>query len=154
MEVLFEILIHILGQSFGVGIVVAIDKFVVRRRDAIVRGVRRLQAILSIPPCLSLVSDTAPGITDETLRFGTEMNVYLGMVWHFLFLAVVVAGKVKSLWGLVTGLVVPACFIISVWFYFIRARWAFDRGERDEFEKGSGENPGLQRSIAGVLGVR
>ncbi|TGJ88233.1 hypothetical protein E0Z10_g565 [Xylaria hypoxylon] len=153
MEELFAFLIHILYQGVAVGIVVAIDKFVVRRRDAIVRTVRRLQATLSIPPCLSVVSDTAPGVTDESLRHGTELAVFLGLGSHVLFIAVAMTGKVKSLWGLVAGVVVPACVTISVWIYFICARQRFDGGERDTLDKGNGDNPGLRRSIGGMLGV-
>lgn len=153
MEILFEFFMHALCQCLGVGIVVAIDRLVVRRRHAIVRIVHRLQAILSIPACLSLVSETAPGITDESLRRGIELAAYLAFISPFPFIVLAVAGKGKSLWGLVAGIAGPACAIISVWIYFIRARQAFDRGKRDALVKGGGDNPGLRRSIACVMGV-
>lgn len=73
-----------------------------------------------IPPCLSVVSDTAPGITDESLRLGTEMTVFFGSGSFALFVAVTIVGKAKRLWGLVVGIVIPACVTISVWIYFIR----------------------------------
>ncbi|RYC61787.1 hypothetical protein CHU98_g4441 [Xylaria longipes] len=61
-----------LWKGVMLGIVAAVDKLVVQRRAAIVPKVRRLQSILKIPLCLSVVSDTAPGVTDKSLRFGTE----------------------------------------------------------------------------------
>ncbi|KAI1158453.1 hypothetical protein F5B18DRAFT_87496 [Nemania serpens] len=150
MEELVSFSMYIVYQSMCVGIIVAIDKFVVRRRDAIVQTVRRLQAILRIPSCLSVVSDTAPGITDESLRFGTELSVFLGIMSHVLFVSVVVAGKVKSPLGLITGIVIPAFVTIFVWIDLIRARQAFDRGERDVFDKDNVDNPGLRRALLAV----
>ncbi|GAW21434.1 hypothetical protein ANO14919_109530 [Xylariales sp. No.14919] len=148
-----DLFMDILCRGLGVAIVVATDKFVVRRRDAIVQTVRRLQATFNIPPCLSVVSDTAPGITDESLRHGTEMAVFFGIGSLALFVAVAVVGQAKSLWGLVAATVIPACATIFVWIYLICARHRFDQGERDTFEDCSGNNPGLWRSIGGMLGA-
>ncbi|KAI0967325.1 hypothetical protein F4678DRAFT_249152 [Xylaria arbuscula] len=148
-----ELFMEILYRGLSVGIVVAIDRFVVRRRDTIVPTVRRLQVILHIPLCLSVVSDTAPGITDESLRRGTEMAVFLGMGSLSLLAVTVIIGKGESLWRLVVAIAFPVCVTISIWIYLIRARSRFDRGERDTFENRSKNNPGLQRSIGGVLGV-
>ncbi|KAI0459043.1 hypothetical protein F5B21DRAFT_457021 [Xylaria acuta] len=54
-----------LWKCMLLGIVTAVDKFVVQRCDTIVQGVRQLQAILNIAPCLSVISDTAPGVTEN-----------------------------------------------------------------------------------------
>ncbi|KAH9995328.1 hypothetical protein F4779DRAFT_636653 [Xylariaceae sp. FL0662B] len=152
MEELFaKLFSFVLWKCMGVGIVVAVDKFVVQRRDAIVRRVRQLQAILNIPPCLSVVGDTAPGVTDESLRFGAEMTAFLGLASLGIFGVVAVLGKVKSLWGFITGIVVPVCVMTMIWIYFISARRRFDQGERDTYAEGTGENQGLRRSINSVL---
>ncbi|KAI1293906.1 hypothetical protein F5Y03DRAFT_328565 [Xylaria venustula] len=148
-----ELFMEILCRGLSVGIVVAIDKLVVQRRAAIVRTVRRLQTTLHIPPCLSVVSDTAPGITDESLRLGTEMAVFLGAASLSLLAVTVMIGKGESFWRLVVAIAFPICVTISIWIYFIRARCRFDQGERDTFENRDKNNPGLQRSIGGVLGV-
>ncbi|KAI0186066.1 hypothetical protein EV127DRAFT_501785 [Xylaria flabelliformis] len=149
MEDLFAIFVQFLWQGISVGIVIAIDKYVVRRRDSIVQTVRRLQATLSIPPCLSVVSDTAPGVTDQSLRNSTELIVFFGLSSLALFVIVVIIGKVKSLWGLFAGVVIPACVTIFVWTYLICARRRFDREERDTFDK---EN-GLRISILAISGA-
>ncbi|KAI1358835.1 hypothetical protein F5Y08DRAFT_350405 [Xylaria arbuscula] len=125
--------IDILNRGICVGIVVAIDKFVVQRRDTIVPIVRRLQAALHIPHCLSVVSDTAPGITNDSLRWGTLMAVAFGIPSTTLAVSVVF-WKGESLSGLVVAVVVQVLCIIFVWGYFMRARYRFDQGERDTFE--------------------
>ncbi|RYC53988.1 hypothetical protein CHU98_g12221 [Xylaria longipes] len=102
-----DFFVEILCRGLCVGIIVAIDKFVVRRRDAIVQTVRRLQATLHIPPYLSVVSKTAPGITDESLRHGTEMAVLFGIGSLAIFAVLVIIGKAKSLWRLVAAIVIP-----------------------------------------------
>ncbi|TRX88209.1 hypothetical protein FHL15_010898 [Xylaria flabelliformis] len=140
---------QILCQGIGVGIIIAIDKYVVRRRDSIVQTVRRLQATLRIPPCLAVVSDTAPGVTDQSLRYVTELAVFFGLSSLALFVVVVMIGKAKSLWGLVAGVVVPACVTIFIWTYLICTRRRFDRGERDTFDK----EDGLRISIRSMLGT-
>ncbi|KAI0506271.1 hypothetical protein F5B22DRAFT_650829 [Xylaria bambusicola] len=145
-----ELFFGILYRGLSVGIVIAIDKFVVQRRDAVVRTVRRLQATLHIPTCLSLVSDTAPGITDESLRIGAEITIFSGIASLALLAVVPLAGITERFWWLVAAIVVSVCLTISVWIYFICARNRFDRGERDIFENRSGNNPGLRRSIGCV----
>ncbi|KAI0530147.1 hypothetical protein GGR58DRAFT_525232 [Xylaria digitata] len=81
------------------------------------------------------------------------MAIFFGMGSLALFAVAAIIGKAKSLWRLVAAIVIPVCLTISVWIYLIRARYRFDRGERDTFENRSGNNPGLRRSIGGVLGV-
>ncbi|KAI1739480.1 hypothetical protein F4680DRAFT_448858 [Xylaria scruposa] len=153
MEDLIALFIQILCHGVGVAIVIVIDKLVVRRRDGIVRIVRRVQATLRIPPCLSVVSDIDPGITDEALRCGTELAVFLGLGSLILFIVVLMVGKLKTPRGFIAGIVAPAFITISVWIYFIRARKRFDQGERDTFDKENGDNQGLLRHIGGVLGA-
>ncbi len=133
------------------GAVVAVDELVVQRRDAIVPKARKLQSILKITSCLSVVSDTAPGVTDKSLRFGTELAVCFGILSVSAFSVVAILGKVKSVWGIVFGIVVPVCLFTLVWIYFISARRRFDKGERDTYAESAGENPGLQESIARVM---
>ncbi|KAI0400372.1 hypothetical protein F4802DRAFT_498651 [Xylaria palmicola] len=149
-ELLGWVVGSVLWKGVLLGTVFAVDELVARRRDAIVTRVRRLQSTLKIPACLRVVSETAPGITDKSLRFGAEMAVVSGVCSLCAFALVAILGKVKSIWGIVFGIVVPVCLFIIVWIYFIAARRRFDQGERDTYVECAGFNPGLRASIARV----
>ncbi|KAI0547614.1 hypothetical protein F4679DRAFT_586283 [Xylaria curta] len=154
MNDLFDFFIQTICQGIiGIANLIVIDKFVVPRRDAIVRIVRRVQSTLRIPPYLWVASDTAPGITDETLLFGAWMAVLFGSGSLALFVAVVMARALKTHRGFLAGIVLPAILTIYVWFYFILERRRFDRGKRDTFDEENGDNQGSRRSIGGVSGV-
>ncbi|KAI0517578.1 hypothetical protein F5B22DRAFT_603434 [Xylaria bambusicola] len=63
---------------------------------------------------------------------------------------VALAGKVKSIWGIVFGIAVPVCVFMLAWAYFIFARRRFDQGERDNDKENAEENLGLQEAIRSV----
>ncbi|KAI0415122.1 hypothetical protein F5X98DRAFT_377072 [Xylaria grammica] len=121
-----------LGKDIMVIIVVAVDKLAVRRRNAIMNRIRRLQAILNIPPFPSVVSDnTAPSVTGEVLRFGAELDVYSVLI------------SIKTL-GLIAGLkefkgLQGFASRVIIWIYFIFARRRFDQRERGTHTEGVAE---------------
>ncbi len=136
-----------------VGIIVAVDKLVIQRRSAIVKTVRQLQAILNTPPRLSVVSDiTESDFTDESLRFGADLDAYFMLTSLPMLGLAAGLGKIKSPLGFVSGIILPACSMV-IWIYFILARRHFDQGARNTYgEEGSGENWSLiWRSIDNVL---
>ncbi|KAI0878407.1 hypothetical protein GGS24DRAFT_443717 [Hypoxylon argillaceum] len=139
MEGLLDLFFQMICQVVFSAIATMIERLVLRHRDAIVQTVRRLQATLRIPPCLWMVSETAPGVTYQSLQFGTRLALVFGLLFFCLLGTVAVLGKVKSVWGLLAGVVFPACAVIPVWICFIRARQRFDQGERDILDKGNGD---------------
>ncbi|KAI1112323.1 hypothetical protein F5Y14DRAFT_453147 [Nemania sp. NC0429] len=148
-----ELIVRLLWQGVSFVILVMVDKLVVRRRDAVVRSLRRLQAALHLPTGLHVVSDTEPGITNQTLRLGAELVVFNGICSFGIFAIAEAVWKVKSVWAHVAAIAIPACMTAAVWIYFICARRRFDRGERDTYDIISGDrNPGLYRSLDAMAG--
>ncbi|KAI1144736.1 hypothetical protein F4825DRAFT_458322 [Nemania diffusa] len=150
-EIIDGTIAFIVWKGVKLGTVFAVDRLVIQYRDAIVPKIRRLQSILKIPHCLSVISDTAPGITNKALRFGAELTVYLGLCSVSGITLTAILGKASIVWGIIFGLVIPMCLFTSVWAHFIFARQRFDKGERDPDVDMAGANPGLRESIARVM---
>lgn len=155
---------QVIFGSMLIGVVAAIDKIIVARRDTIVRGGRRLQTILNIPPCLSAISDTPPGIAEEALRRGSERAVFSLILYHCVFAAIVSSGKLRGLRALAFEIIGTTCIAVLIWYYFILERRRSDCGggatnirpdegsqEKAYGSRHAGTDTGLQKSIQSII---
>ncbi|KAH8156236.1 hypothetical protein CIB48_g12011 [Xylaria polymorpha] len=126
------------------GIAVAVDRLVVQRRDAVVPRICQLQSTLKIPPCLFVVSNTAPGITDKTLQVAAEIATSIGLWIVMVFGLFASQERVKGVWGVVA----PVYLYTMLWAYLIFARRRFDKRHRDTYVESAGGGGGTKSTRA------
>ncbi|KAK5626607.1 hypothetical protein RRF57_002322 [Xylaria bambusicola] len=135
--------ISLLALCVFFGILITVTTLAIKYRPQIVSGARRLQSILKIPPCLAVVSHTAPGITNRALEDGAVIAVFSVYICVAIFVGIAILGKTKTVGGIIVGIVGPICVFLHFWSYFIFARRRFDLGETDPSPENAEENQGL-----------
>ncbi|KLU89234.1 hypothetical protein MAPG_08208 [Magnaporthiopsis poae ATCC 64411] len=135
-EALGHLLANIVWRCFLSLLVIGIDKFVIPRRDAIVRLGRRVQDHLRLPGFACIFSEADPGILERHLRTSCLLAL-ITCIYLSLGLLVVVLERPQHPVAWIFALGVPLSALMGIWAWLACAKRRIDRGNARDTESGS-----------------
>jgi hypothetical protein len=114
-ECIGQFMAHIIFRCFLLAVVRAIDKYIVPRRDSIIRRGRQLQDLLRLPECICIFAKTDPGMPDRDIRFSAEVLSLCGLLSFLTGLLVLDGVAIGDSLVLVMGVAVPGSMVCLLW---------------------------------------
>ncbi|RKU48569.1 hypothetical protein DL546_008174 [Coniochaeta pulveracea] len=153
-ELLAEFIGQVVVRSIITAVILLVDKYIVQRRDAVIRGGRQAQNRLRMPECLRVFTETDPGMSDEAIRDSAYLIVFCCFLTVFASLVALVKETVLDKFVLGFGVVGPACVLSLLWLGLILSK---RRRERTQTYTGKEGNDTPRTTTEGGerdLGIR